>query len=66
MEHVLIKERKFSGYYVTVEDYNKTTIISYGEDPQKVYEEAIKKGYTEPLIVFIPSKDMVQIYCNRY
>ncbi|GAJ01701.1 unnamed protein product, partial [marine sediment metagenome] len=31
-------------------------------DPQKVYEEAVKKGYFEPVIAFIPSKDIVQIY----
>ena len=62
MEQVLIKEKKYSGYYVTIEDFDKRDVISYGDDPQLVYEEAVKKGYLEPVIVFVPTKDMVQIY----
>ena len=62
MEQVLIREKKYSGYYVAIEDFNKAVVISYGKDSQKVYEEAVKKGYLEPVIVFVPTKDIVQIY----
>lgn len=62
MEQVLIKDKKYSGQYVAIKDYNEPTVISHGDDPQKIYEEAIQRGYPEPVILFVPSKDMVQIY----
>lgn len=62
MGQTLIKEKKYSGCYVAIEDFDKGVVISSGKDPQKVYEEAVKKGYFEPVIAFIPSKDIVQIY----
>ena len=62
MEQVLIKEKKYSGQYVVIKDLSEPTVISYGNDPQQIYNEALEKGYFEPLIIFIPSKEMVQIY----
>ena len=62
MGQTLIKEKKYSGCYVAIEDFDKGVVISSGKDPQKVYEEAVKKGYLEPVIVFIPNKDVMQIY----
>ena len=62
IEQTLIKEKKYSGCYVTIEDFDKGVVISSGKDPQNVYGEAVKKGYFEPVIAFIPSKDIVQIY----
>lgn len=62
MAQTLIKEKKYSGCYVAIEDFDKAVVISSGKDPQKVYEEAVKKGYFEPVIVFVPNKDIVQIY----
>lgn len=62
MEQTLIKDKKYSGYYVAIEDFSKPIVISYGKDPKEVYEEAVRKGYLEPLVVFAPVKDMVQIY----
>ena len=62
MEQVLIKDRKYSGQYVVIKDLNDSTIITHGDDPKTVYEEAVKKGFLEPIILFVPNKDMVQIY----
>lgn len=62
MEQILIKEKKYSGQYVIIKDFNNPTVITYGDDPQRIYEEAIKMGYPEPVILFVPTKDMVQIY----
>ena len=62
MEQVLIKEKKYCGQYVIIKDFDEPTVIAYGDDPQKIYEEAIRKGYPEPVILFVPAKDMVQIY----
>ena len=62
MEQILVKEKKYYGQYVAIKDFEEPVMICYGKDPKQVYEDAIKKGYSEPAIIFIPTKDMVQIY----
>jgi len=62
MEQTLIGERKYNGRYVAIKDFNDHIVIADGEDPQEVYELALKKGYPNPVILYVPLKDMVQIY----
>ena len=58
----LIKEKKYTGRYVAIEDLGKPRIIADGETPQEVYEEAQRKGFNNPIVLFIPHKNQVQIY----
>ena len=62
MEKTLIKEKKYSGCYVTLKDFNDSTVIADGKDPKEVYETALKKGYSEPVIIYVPIAGTVQIY----
>lgn len=62
MEQVLITDRKYNGRYVAIKDFKDSAVICDGQDPQSVYEEAINKGFKDPVILFVPLKDMVQIY----
>ena len=62
MTNVLIKEKRYRGQYVAIKDFKKPTVIAHGTDPKEVYKQAIKKGYTEPVIMQVPAKKMVQIY----
>ena len=62
MEQVLIKENKYNGRYVAIKDFNDATVISDGKYPKEVYDNAIKQGCPNPVILFIPAKDMVQMY----
>lgn len=62
MEHILITDRKYNGRYVAIKDFTDSTVISDGKDPQEAYKKAIKKGFSDPVILFVPLKDMVQIY----
>ena len=62
MNQVLIKDKKYSGQYVIVKDFDDHTVITHGDDPQDAYNRAIAAGYKEPVILFVPSKNMVQIY----
>ena len=62
MEQVLIKEKKYEGKYVALEDLDHPSPIADGTSPEVVYESAIKKGFTDPLIIYIPQGGMVQIY----
>ena len=62
MDNILVKDEKYNGRYVALKDFNDSTIISDGRDPKEAFENAIKKGVLEPVILYIPVKGMVQIY----
>ena len=62
MEQALIGERKYNGRYVAIKDFNDHIVVADGKDPQEVYELALKKGCPDPVILYVPLKDMVQIY----
>jgi len=62
MEQILIKEKKYNGRYVALRDFDDSTVVSDSDSPEEAYAEALKKGYSNPVIVFIPTKDMIQIY----
>lgn len=62
MDNVLIKDEKYSGQYVVVKGLEDPEVIASGDDPQEIYKKAIEKGFSDPLILFVPNKDMVQIY----
>lgn len=62
MRQVLIKEKKYRGTYVTIKDLKHTKVISSGADPKKVIDEAVKNGFNDPLLIFVPKDDMVQIF----
>ncbi|MCS7151734.1 MAG: DUF5678 domain-containing protein [Endomicrobia bacterium] len=62
MEQILIKEKKYYGKYVAIKNFKNPVVVAYGKDPQEVYRKAVKKKYFDPLIVFVPDKNIVQIY----
>ena len=62
MEQVLIKEKKFEGKYVALEDLDHPSPIADGKNPQEVYDSAVKKGFLTPLIIYIPVQGMINIY----
>lgn len=62
MAQTLISETKYSGRYVAVKGFNDNTVVGDGKDPQEAYDKALKRGVVDPVILFVPLKDMVQIY----
>lgn len=58
----LIKDKKYSGQYVALKDFKDSTIIGSGTQPQEAHIKAVKKGYKNPVIVYVPKKGVVQIY----
>ena len=62
MEQILLKDKKYSGRYVALEDYDTQIVIADGKDPQEAYEIAVNKGFADPVILYVPVKGMVQIY----
>lgn len=62
MENVLFKNEKYSGQYVAIKDVDNPEVISSGKDPVPVHEEAVKKGYVDFLLLFVPEKGLAHIY----
>ncbi len=62
MAQILVKNDQLSGKYIAIASMENPAVISSGTDPKQVYDEALQKGCAEPMIVYIPEKDMVQIY----
>ena len=62
MKNVLVNESKYTGRYVAVKDFQDDTVISDAETPQEAYEKALERGFGDPVILFVPYKNMVQIY----
>ena len=58
----LVKEKKYNGQYVAVKSADDDTVISSGDHVREVYKKAAKKGYKDPWIIYVPKKDIVQIY----
>jgi hypothetical protein len=62
MDNVLVRDEGYNGRYVALKNFDDSTIVSDGKDPKEAFENAIKKGVIEPVILYIPVKGMVQIY----
>ena len=62
MIQTLVKDKKYIGKYVAMEDFDNPKVIGAGNTPTEAYEKALSKGHNTPVIAFVPAKDMVQIY----
>lgn len=62
MIQTLIRNSAFNGKYVAIRGFGDRKVIDSGATPKEAYDKAVKKGYKNPLIMFVPIKDMVQIY----
>ena len=50
---------QFKGLWVTLTDVD--SVISANKSAKKAYEEAIKKGYKEPILFKVPLHDLPHI-----
>jgi hypothetical protein len=62
MIQTLIKTNKYNGRYVAIEDFDNSTVVGEGLTPKEAYEHALEKGCKQPVLIFVPTKFMVQIY----
>jgi len=53
---------KYHDKYVALAGFNSKKVIAYGKDPRKVIEKARKKGFKEPVIVYVPDPNITYIY----
>lgn len=65
MIQALVKNRKYVGKYVALKNFDTSRVVSFGPTIQEVYRKALRRGFKDPVITFVPSKEMVQIYLCR-
>ena len=53
---------EFNGRYVAMKSVEVNTIVGVGEDPEKALKDAESKGFKNPVLLYIPEKDLVHIY----
>ena len=62
MEKILVKSDKYNGQYVAMISLEDSTIVGFGNTPEKALNEAKKKGIQNPFLLYVPDKDLVHIY----
>jgi hypothetical protein len=45
-----------------MKSFDDNTIVGVGEDPEKALKDAETKGFKNPVLLYIPEKDLVHIY----
>lgn len=58
----VVLDSKYNGRYIAIKDFENNVVIADGKDPKEAYEIAVKKGYVDPVILYVPVKNTVQIY----
>jgi len=60
---VLLRDgEKYSGQYVAMKSFADHEVITSGTKPEKVFREAKKQGFENPVMLFIPIKGTVNIF----
>jgi hypothetical protein len=62
MERLLVTTDEFNGRYVALKSVDDSTIVGIGEDPEKALKDAEAKGFKNPVILYVPEKDLAHIY----
>ena len=62
MEKVLVNSDRYNGRYVAMKSFDDHTVIGVGEDPETAIKEALSKGFDNPVLLYIPEKEIVHIY----
>lgn len=59
----LVKNAKrYRGEYVTTKSFKDKNVITHGKNPVKVIKAAKRKGIKEPVIIYVPKKEMAHLY----
>lgn len=62
MEKILVSTNEYNGRYVAMKSFDDNTIVGEGVDPEKALKDAEVKGFKNPVLLYIPEKDVVHIY----
>ncbi len=60
---VLVKNSgDYVGKYVAVASFNNNQVVSSGNSPKEVLQEAKDMGYQHAVLIHVPPKDTIHIY----
>lgn len=62
MEKILVNSTKYDGQYVAIISAEDNTLVGAGNTPEEAFNEAKRKGIENPFLLYVPDKNMVQIY----
>jgi len=62
MEKVLVKTDEYNSRYVAMKSFDDHSIVGVGDDPEVAIKDAKSKGYKNPVLLYIPEKELVHIY----
>lgn len=58
---MLVTTDEFNGRYVVMKSFEDNTIVGVGDDPEKDLKDAEAKGIKNPVLLYIPEKDIIHI-----
>lgn len=62
MEKLLINTDEFNGRYVAMKSFDDNSIVGIGDTPEEALKDAERNGFKDPVLLYIPEKDVVHIY----
>ena len=61
-QNVLVSDSKYEGQYVALKSFQDNTVVASGAEPVVALNLAEKKGFHDPVVVFIPQSNMTHVY----
>jgi hypothetical protein len=53
---------KYYGLYVAMPSFQDKNVVCSGKDILSVHKEAVRIGYKDPVVLYVPEKDTVLIF----
>lgn len=53
---------KYAGEYVCLKSFADREVVSHGENPTEAIREAENKGFSHPVILYVPQKGISLIF----
>jgi hypothetical protein len=60
--NVLIKESRYEGKFVAMASFKDRKVLASGNVAEKVFERARKKGFSSPVIFYVPKQTETNIF----
>ena len=62
MEQVLLNTERYNGRYVAFKSFEDHTVVGVGDGPESALNDALSKGFDNPVLLYVPEKEAVHIY----
>ena len=59
---ILVPDKRYAGKYVAMASFNDKRVVASGIKPEGVYQRAEDKGHKNPVVFFVPDRNMNCIY----